>query len=112
MTNKKQNTDIEEFEKEFFERFGANKIWVVPSRDNVETVLDIWQFINKALTTHGQKMYERAMEDIFGIIDKHHEQELRELMSSDNRSDTKEYIRKGLEVYKKQLIKVLQARNK
>lgn len=35
----------ESFEREFFEKFGANKIWVKPSRDNVETIHDIWSFI-------------------------------------------------------------------
>jgi hypothetical protein len=35
----------EKWEKEFFERFGANKIWVKPSRDNVETILEIWKFM-------------------------------------------------------------------
>lgn len=39
------NERIAEMEKMFFEKFGANKIWVAPSKDNVETILEINSFI-------------------------------------------------------------------
>lgn len=45
-----------EWQKEFFERFGANKIWVTPSRDNVETILEIHSFISSLV----QESYERG----------------------------------------------------
>ena len=44
---------------EFFERFGANKIWVVPSKENVETILDIHQFILKALASQRKEIIEK-----------------------------------------------------
>ena len=45
------NKILEDIDREFFERFGANKIWVSPSRDNVETILEIHSFLRTSLTT-------------------------------------------------------------
>ena len=42
MTNTK-----EKWVMEFYEKFGANKIWVNPSKENVETIFDIESFISK-----------------------------------------------------------------
>lgn len=43
--------DKEKWEREFFERFGADKIWVKPSEDNVNTILEIWSFFCRSLET-------------------------------------------------------------
>jgi len=36
---------IKEWKKEFFDKFGADKIWIVPHEDNIKTISDIWAFI-------------------------------------------------------------------
>lgn len=38
---------ITDRERQFFQNFGANTIWITPSKENVETILDIWSFIKK-----------------------------------------------------------------
>ncbi len=59
----KHDDPIEEkWSKEFFEKFGANKIWVVPSKENVETILDIWSFIENLLEQERQRMSEEVKE--------------------------------------------------
>ena len=57
-------TNNQEWEKEFFERFGANKIWVTPSRENVETILEIWSFIHSLLSHHQSSLVEGVREKI------------------------------------------------
>lgn len=52
-------------EKTFFERFGANIIWVKPSRDNVETILEIWSFLSEIIAE--LEAYERAVETIKSV---------------------------------------------
>lgn len=55
------NQPIEEkWSKEFFERFGANKIWVKPSKENVETILEMWAFFQQAITTAVAKAEQEA----------------------------------------------------
>lgn len=44
--------------KEFLTRFGANKIWVNPSKENVETILEIEQFIRQALAQKDKEVVE------------------------------------------------------
>ena len=44
-----------DWEIEFFERFGANKIWVTPSRDNVETIFEIENFLREKLKEEQEK---------------------------------------------------------
>lgn len=56
LKEKNFKTDNER-EKEFFERFGANKIWVTPSRDNVETILEIHSFLRRALRESYEQGY-------------------------------------------------------
>ena len=56
MTNQQNN--LESWEKEFFTNFGANKIWVTPSRDNVETILEVHSFISQV----SQESYKRGVE--------------------------------------------------
>ena len=64
-----ENTNIiEELNKEFFERFGANKIWVNPSVDNVETILDIWSFIQKALSQRDEEWREKITKWAIGRL--------------------------------------------
>ncbi len=48
------------WEQEFFTTFGADKIWVTPSKDNVETILDIHFFISRKL----KEQRERIIEEI------------------------------------------------
>lgn len=48
----------EEKQREFFERFGADKIWVKPSRENVETVHEMWAFMLEV----EKESIERAIE--------------------------------------------------
>lgn len=38
-------THSKDWERGFFERFGADKVWVNPSKENVETILEIWEYI-------------------------------------------------------------------
>jgi len=47
------------WEGEFFERFGANKIWVKPTKENVDTILEIHAFI----ATHIEQAYDRGAEE-------------------------------------------------
>ena len=49
----------EKITREFFEKFGANTIWVVPSKENVETILDIHQFLLKALKSQREEIVEK-----------------------------------------------------
>lgn len=51
----------DDWKKEFFERFGANKIWVSPSRDNVETIHEIYFFIASRLEAQRVEEQERAL---------------------------------------------------
>ena len=48
----------EKITREFFEKFGANTIWVVPSKENVETILDIHQFLLKTLKFQREEIVE------------------------------------------------------
>ena len=48
----------EKITREFFEKFGANTIWVVPSKENVETILDIHQFLLKTLKSQKEEIVE------------------------------------------------------
>jgi len=48
----------EKITREFFEKFGANTIWVVPSKENVETILDIHQFLLKTLKSQREEIVE------------------------------------------------------
>lgn len=58
------NKEIEEMLKQFLEQFGADKIWVTPSRDNVETILEIWRFFGQSLHTIAEKAREEERERI------------------------------------------------
>ena len=49
----------EKITREFFEKFGANTIWVVPSKENVETILDIHQFLLKTLKFQREEIVEK-----------------------------------------------------
>lgn len=51
MSHTETTEAVEKVQHEFLERFGADKIWITPSQDNVETILEIWAFIDTALTT-------------------------------------------------------------
>lgn len=59
---------IKEWEKEFFERFGANTIWSKPSRENVETILDIWSFFNQKLEEQKQVQKAEIISKIYSMI--------------------------------------------
>ena len=52
----------EKITREFFEKFGANTIWVVPSKENVETILDIHQFLLKTLKFQREEIVEKINE--------------------------------------------------
>lgn len=54
-----------DWEREFYEKFGADKIWVVPSKENVETVLELWSFIR----THLKEAEERGREEAVAYIE-------------------------------------------
>ena len=52
----------QEWEKEFFTRFRANTIWVTPSKDNVETILDIHSFISEKLKEQRERIIDEIIE--------------------------------------------------
>ena len=60
----------EDWERTFFEKFGANKIWVVPSEDDVQTVLDIWSFIRQTRKEAVAKREEEMREDVMKLYRK------------------------------------------
>jgi hypothetical protein len=49
---------LDSFEKEFFTKFGADKIWVSPSKENVEVILEIWALFNRTLASHEREIRE------------------------------------------------------
>lgn len=53
----------DDWTKDFFTRFGANTIWVKPSRENVETILEIHAFV--------AEQRERAREEAVEYIKLH-----------------------------------------
>lgn len=55
--------NTESWEEEFFNRFGADKIWVKPFKENVETILDIHSFIHQV----EEKAYSKGIK--FGMAD-------------------------------------------
>jgi len=57
------HTDSKWF-REFFERFGADKIWVTPSKENVETVLEMWEFLCKV----EKQAEERVIKDMYKLL--------------------------------------------
>ena len=52
------------WEREFFETFGADKIWVEPSHENVETILRIWEFIGKEIAAERERVMARVESEI------------------------------------------------
>ena len=79
----------QEADKEFDEKFGAKKIWVTPSKDNITTINDIKSFIHsrdgfllkqiankletikKPITSRFASMpkyYNQALDDIINLL--------------------------------------------
>ena len=59
-----QEQKNEDWEIEFFTKFGANTIWTKPSRENVETILDIKSFISNLLSQQKEKLIKEIEEII------------------------------------------------
>lgn len=47
---------MKNWEKEFDEKFKPDKIWVVPSSDNIETIKEIKQFISSKLKEERERV--------------------------------------------------------
>lgn len=55
------------WEIEFYTKFGADKIWVKPSKDNVQTIFDIENFISAKLAEQRQEIIESILAHKFNF---------------------------------------------
>ena len=57
---------IDKLKEEFDKEFGPKTIWVVPSKENIETIKDIWSWIIQNFTP--KEEMEKLLERVEAII--------------------------------------------
>lgn len=62
--------EMEKTNKEFFEKFGADKIWVKPSKENVETIHKIWELMTEAMHSIRKEAQLELIEEIKNALEK------------------------------------------
>ena len=69
MKQNKPMNQIDKLKEEFDKEFGPKTIWVVPSKENIETIKDIWSWIIQNFTPKEEmeKLLERVS-DIANLI--------------------------------------------
>ena len=62
MKQNKPMNQIDKLKEEFDKEFGPKTIWVVPSKENIETIKDIWSWIIQNFTPKEEmkKLLERV----------------------------------------------------
>ena len=66
MKQNKPMNQIDKLKEEFDKEFGPKTIWVVPSKENIETIKDIWSWIIQNFTP--KEEMEKLLERVEAII--------------------------------------------
>ncbi|MFA5652453.1 MAG: hypothetical protein WC933_03760 [Candidatus Paceibacterota bacterium] len=97
--------DKEEWIAQFEERFSVEA--EANGRTDEEVRNEVIDFISLKKREWEEKARAGEREKMIKRIEKIHEDEIIEVFNSNNRAETKEYIKKGLEIYKKQLLSII-----
>jgi len=103
MKQNKPMKQIDKLKEEFDKEFGPKTIWVVPSKENIETIKDIWSWIIQNFTPK-----EEVKEKFDGIIENlSNEIHCMDLTENPEKAiaSYQKYALKVIKIYKKRLIK-------
>lgn len=92
---------VDKLKEEFDKEFGPKTIWVVPSKENIETIKDIWSWIIQNFTPK-----EEVREKFKGITDNlSNEVHCIEKIGNTEEAiaDYQEYVLNVIRIYKKRL---------